>query len=101
MTEARKHEGETTEKGQEAGDWIIRSMLMLFRHGFEPPDVLTAIAQAAAIVNVIFAPDQARAEINAANFGESFKEFARLHFKDRAEIMADYGVALGPDKEAK
>jgi len=52
-------------------------------------------------VNVIFAPDQARAEINAANFGESFKEFARLHFKDRAEIMADYGVALEPDKEAK
>jgi len=59
------------------------------------------LARASTLRLSFFAPDQARAEINAANFGESFKEFARLHFKDRAEIMADYGVALGPDKEAK
>jgi len=101
LTEARKHEGETTEKGQEAGDWIIRSMLMMVRHGFEPPDILTAVGQAAAILNVIFAPDQTRAEINAASFGESFRDFAQQHFKDQAEIMADYGVARSPDKEVK
>ncbi len=95
---AKKFEGETTDKGQEASEVVVRLLLILIRLGFTPPDILTAIGQAAAILNVIFADTQDHALENAHAFGEALHDFAGEHFKDQAQIMADFGVTRRPDK---
>ncbi len=88
------HDGPTTDTATMFADTIVRIMLSsLNKLDLQVPEMITALGEATAVLNVLFAPTKELAIDNAKNFGDSMASFAENYWKDRDEMMAEHGIA--------